>query len=79
MWAIGAVAIEVAELPADVEGDDLMLTVTEAGERELLVDGRPALAGLPAIERLATGRHEAYVLRANRLEGALWEVSIDPL
>jgi hypothetical protein len=78
-WAIGAVAIEVAELPADVEGQELMLTVTEEGERELLVDGRSALAGLPALERLAGPRHEAYVLRAARLEGSLWQVTIDPL
>jgi hypothetical protein len=78
-WSIGAVAIEVAALPADVEGEDLMLTLTEEGERELLVDGRSALAGLPALERLAGSRHEAYVLRAARLEGSLWEVTIDPL
>jgi hypothetical protein len=78
-WAVGAVAIEVADLPADVEGEELMLTVTEEGERELLVDGRPAVAALGAVERLAKGRHEAYVLRAARLQGSLWEVLIDPL
>jgi hypothetical protein len=78
-WAVGAVAIEVADLPADVEGEELMLTVTEEGERELLVDGRPAVAGLAALERLASGRHDAYVLRAARLQGSLWEVLIDPL
>ena len=78
-WAVGAVAIEVADLPADVQGDELILTVTEGGERELLVDGRPALAGLRALEHLGGGRHEAYVLRAKRLDGSLWEVLIDPL
>jgi len=78
-WAIGAVAIEVADLPADVVGGELMLTVTEQGERELLVDGRPAVSNLPALERLAAGRHEAYVLRAARLQGTLWEVLVDPL
>jgi hypothetical protein len=78
-WAVGAVAVEVADLPADVEGEQLMLTVTEEGERELLIDGRPAVAGLPALERLGAGRHEAYVLRAARLQGTLWEVLIDPL
>jgi hypothetical protein len=78
-WAVGAVAIEVADLPADVEGDELMLTVTGEGERELLVDGRPVVADLRALERLAAGRHEAYVLRAARLQGSLWEVKVDPL
>ena len=42
-------------------------------------DGRPAVASLPALERLGAGRHEAYVLRAARLQGTLWEVLIDPL
>jgi hypothetical protein len=78
-WAVGAVAIEVADLPADVQGDDLMLTVTEDGERELVVDGRPAVIGLRALEHLAGRRFEAYVLRARRLKGSLWEVLIDPL
>ena len=55
-----------------------MLTVTE-GEAELLVDGRPGVAGLGALTRVAAGRHESYVLRANRLQGTLWELAIDPL
>jgi hypothetical protein len=78
-WAVGAVAIELADLPADVTGEELMLTVTEDGERELVVDGRPAVEGLSAVEQVARGRHAAYVLRAKRLEGSLWEVLIDPL
>jgi hypothetical protein len=56
-----------------------MLTVTEQGERELLVDGRPTVANFRALERLVAGRYEAYVLRAGRLQGTLWEVLIDPL
>jgi hypothetical protein len=78
-WAVGAVAIEVAELPADTEGDELMLTVTEEGERALEVDGRPTLEGIEPIERAAGGRHDAYVLRATRLDERLWEIGIDPL
>jgi hypothetical protein len=78
-WAVGAVAIEVAELPADTEGDELMLTVTEEGERALEVDGRPTLEGIEPIERAAGGRYDAYVLRATRLDEHLWEIGIDPL
>jgi hypothetical protein len=78
-WAVGAVAIEVAELPADTEGDELMLTATETGERALEVDGRPARAGIEALERIAGGRHDAYVLRATRIDGTLWEIGVDPL
>jgi hypothetical protein len=78
-WAVGAVAIEVAELPADTEGEELMLTVTQEGERALEVDGRPTLDGMDAVERVVGGRFDAYVLRAARLEGRLWEIGIDPL
>jgi hypothetical protein len=79
MWAVGAVAIEVAELPADTEGEELMLTLTQEGERALEVDGRPTLEGIEAVERAAADRYDAYVLRARRLDGRLWEIGIDPL
>jgi hypothetical protein len=79
MWAVGAVAIEVAELPADTEGEELMLTVTQEGERALEVDGRPTLDGIDAVERAAAGRFDAYVLRATRIQGRLWEIGVDPL
>ena len=79
VWAVGAVAIEVAELPADTEGDELMLTATETGERALEVDGRPTTAGIEILERVAGGRYEAYVLRATRIRGPLWEIGVDPL
>ena len=78
-WAVGAVGIEVAELPADTEGDELLLTVTEEGERALEIDGRPTLEGIESIERAARERYDAYVLRATRLDGRLWEIGIDPL
>jgi hypothetical protein len=78
-WAVGAVSIQVVELPADTEGQELMLTVTQEGERALEVDGHPTFEGLEALERAAAGRYDAYVLRATRLEGRLWEVGIDPL
>jgi hypothetical protein len=78
-WAVGAVAIEVAELPADTEGDELLLTVTEEGERALEVDGKPTIGGIDALERAVAGRFDAYVLRATRLDERLWEIGIDPL
>jgi hypothetical protein len=78
-WAVGAVAIEVVELPADTEGDELMLTVTQEGERALEIDGRSAIGGIDALEQAVGGRFDAYVLRATRLEGRLWEIGIDPL
>jgi hypothetical protein len=78
-WAVGALRVEVAELPADIEGDELVLTVNEAGERELLVDGRPSLTGIEGLMWLAAERFESFVLRARRIQGAFWEIEIDPL
>jgi hypothetical protein len=76
---VGAVGIEVVELPADTEGDELMLTVTQEGERALEIDGRPTGMLPPELEAAAGGRYEAYVLRASRLDGPLWEIGLDPL
>jgi hypothetical protein len=78
-WAVGAVAIQLADLPADLEGDNFVLTVTEDGERELIVDGQRSLHRLAEIAALGGKRHGSFVVRAERLEGALWEVTIDPL
>ena len=79
LWAIGAVRIQVAELPAGLEGEDVTLVVDEEGERSLTVDGRPTVVGIDALEPLVGGRFEAYVLRARRLDAAFWEFTVDPL
>jgi hypothetical protein len=78
-WGVGAVSIEVAELPADTEGDELMLTVNQEGERALEIDGRPTAALIPELEAAAHGRYDAFFLRATRLDARLWEIGIDPL
>ena len=77
-WGVAARRIEVAELPG-VSGDELELSVNE-GERALRMDGMPSFSSLPALERLAEQRGlVAYVLRAQRLDGDLWEVQAAPL
>ncbi len=78
-WAVGACAVEVAELPADIDGEELLLTVTEDRERELRVDGRPSLVGIEGLVRVAARRDDAFVLRARRVAGAFWELTVDPL
>ena len=76
-WAVAGRAIDVVELPDHVEGDALELTSHE-GRTELRIDGEPEWGSLPPLERLA-GRLESYVIRAERLDAALWEVQIIPL
>jgi hypothetical protein len=78
-WAVGAVRIQVAELPADIEGEELLLTVNQEGERALEIDGRPTAETIPALEEAVGGRYDAYFARATRLDQGLWEIGIDPL
>ena len=76
-WAIGARRLVVVELAADVEGDELELSVHE-GSRTLVVAGEPSGVDVPELEALAEG-HESFVVRAVRLHRALWEAEVFPL
>lgn len=77
-WAVGARAIEVVELPEEIDGDEIELTVQDDG-RTLLVDGARSFGSVPTLERLAGERFDAYVVRAERLDGPLWEVRVGAL
>jgi hypothetical protein len=79
VWGVAARRIEVAELPEEVAGEELELSSNE-GETALVVDGAREFGSLPALERLAEARgYGSYVVRARRLDGRLFEVSIAPL
>lgn len=77
VWAVGAVGIEVAELPGTT-GDELDLAV-QSGTRTLAVDGETGFGSVPALERIAGARYEEYVARAERLDGDLFEIRVAPL
>ena len=77
-WAVAARQIEVVELEEDVEGNEIELAEQE-GQRTLLVDGARSFGSVPALERLARERYEAYVVHAQRLDGSLWEVKVAAL
>jgi hypothetical protein len=76
-FAVGVVGIEVAPLPG-TEGDSVALTVNE-GVRALEIDGRPSPGRAEALEELGEGAGRSYVVRAERLEGDLFEVRVDRL
>jgi len=76
-WALGARRISVVEVASGPEGDELELAVHE-GSRALTVAGRPSGVDVPELEALADG-HESFVVRAARIDGALWEAEIFPL
>ena len=49
------------------------------GERVLTVDGERSFGSVPELERLGQRAGDAYVVRASRLRGRLWEVEANPL
>jgi hypothetical protein len=77
VWAVGAHRVEVASLP-EQRGDEIELTVHD-GERTLVVDGAREFGGVTTLERLAGERHDAYAVRAKRLDGDLFEIKVAPL
>lgn len=76
-FSVGIQRIEVARVPG-LAGDELTLTVRN-GTRALHVDGRPSFDPTPALDALARGRFDAYVVQGHRLDGDAWEVQIAPL
>jgi len=86
LWSLGARRIELVELE-DVEGEELELVV-RGGSESLRTHGGGSVAGNDAalfrsvrtLKRSAEERRfRDYVVRAERIDGALWEVSITPL
>jgi hypothetical protein len=78
LWGVAANRIEVIELPEEIPGDTVSLALQD-GERTLLVDDQPAWESIPTLERYATASHEEFVLHAERLDGNLWAVKVNPL
>lgn len=76
VWAVAANEIEVVELSEEVEGDTIEVTVT-GGQRLLLVDGAPSFVRGRELDELAESPE--FVARAERVDGNLWEVAIQPL
>jgi hypothetical protein len=73
-WAVAAHGLRVLELP-EPGGDEIELAV-RGDERTLVVDGNRSFGTFPELEQLAEGDS---VIRAARLDGALWEVRVDAL
>ena len=78
LWGIAANRIEVVEVPEDVAGDTVSLALQD-GERTLLVDDQPAWENIPTLEAFGAALHEEFVLHAERLDGDLWSVKVNPL
>jgi hypothetical protein len=77
-WGVAARRIEVAELPEDVRGDEIVLSVA-GGQRSLDVDGAPSFGSVRTLERLGEARGDAFVVRAERLTDRMWQIEVTPL
>jgi hypothetical protein len=73
LWAVQARRIEVIELPDAPEGDAIDLTHTADGSTLTVDDTRVFGSSRPLEERGAREGRE-YTVRAERLDGDLWEV-----
>jgi len=78
VWGVAANRMEVVEVAEDVAGNTVSLVV-QGENRTLLVDDRPAWESVPTLEAYAVGRHRDFVLHAERLDGDLWSVKVNPL
>ena len=75
---VAARRIEVAELPPDVPGDEVVVSVAD-GQRSTMVDGEQSWRRVPALERLGEKRGASFVVRATRLAEQMWEVEVSLL
>jgi hypothetical protein len=73
-WAVAARGLSVVELP-EPGGNEIELVI-KGEERSLVVDGNRSFGTISELERLA---EDDSVIRAQRLEGSLWEVRVDKL
>jgi hypothetical protein len=78
LWGVAANRIDVIEVPEEVAGDTVSLVV-QGDERTLLIDDRPSLSEVPTLESYARQRYREFVLQAERLDGNLWSVGVNPL
>jgi hypothetical protein len=78
LWAVAANAIQVVEVTAEIPGDTVSLAMQD-GERTLLVDERPAWESIPELEQHGAAARADFVLSAERLDGNLWAVEVNPL
>ena len=73
LWAVQARRIEVLAIPEGPDGETIELTRTADGTT-LAVDDARAFGSIPVLEERGEREGDDFVVRAERLDGDLWEV-----
>ncbi len=74
LWAVGASKIDVVSIDEEIGGDTVELAVRD-GVVTQLVDGAHGFGSVPELEALGAGM-PSFVVRADRIDGDLWEVAV---
>lgn len=77
LWGVGAKRIEVARIEMP-DADSLELSRKDSWD-EVRVDGEPSDASIPELERLGRQAGADFYVKAERIDGDLWEVRVSPL
>lgn len=77
LWAVAAKRIEVARI-AFAGGDSIELSRKDSW-REERVDGESSDVSVPELERLGERMGADFYVKAERIDGDLWEVRASPL
>ena len=78
VWAAAAFVVNVVEVPEELPGDTVSISVQD-GQRTSVVGDQHYGNRIQSLEQFAEANFEAYVLEATRLDGSLWEVTVNPL
>ena len=78
VWAVQAMRLEVMTLLDAPDGDTIDVARSGA-TTTVIVEGREIFDSLPALEARGAREGEAYAVRAERLDGALFEVQASAL
>ena len=78
VWAAAAFVVEVVEVPEELPGDTVSISVQD-GQRTALVGDQHYRDRIQSLEQFAEADFEAFVLEATRLDGSLWEVTVNAL
>jgi hypothetical protein len=77
LWAVLANRIEVRQL--DFPRADTLELSRKDSWQELRVDGEPSMGRAPELERLGERAGPDFFVKADRLDGDLWEVRVTAL